>query len=116
MCRVDIDEHELHHISEWEKLKAKGSEHYKTGEVEPIDLYKSAGILEDFSIGNIIKYAYRLKKKGLNGSDIDKIIHYAEMLKALWGERVVTVSGLPDTDYYGETSRNYLREQQTKEK
>jgi len=69
----------------WEEIKRGGSGHYKTGSVEPIDLYKSIGILQDFAIASIIKYAARQKQKGINVSDLDKIIHYAEMLKAAYG-------------------------------
>ena len=67
-------------------LKEKGSDHYKTGGVEPIDLLRSGGILRDFAVGNIIKYAFRNRSQTGNPisvSDMDKIIHYAEMLKAL---------------------------------
>jgi len=67
----------------WEELKQSGSGHYKTGEVEPIDLYKSLGILQDFALASIIKYAARQKQKGLNQSDLSKIVHYAEMLQAV---------------------------------
>jgi len=70
----------------WEEIKQGGSGHYKTGSVEPIDLYKSIGILQDFAIASIIKYAARQKQKGINVSDLDKIIHYAEMLKAAYGD------------------------------
>lgn len=66
----------------WEQLKQGGSDHYKTGSVEPIDLYRSLGILDDFCIANIIKYAARQKKKGVNGSDCGKILHYTRILMA----------------------------------
>jgi len=66
----------------WDALKKNGSGHYKSGLVEPIDLYRSGGILQPFAIGCIIKYAFR-QKEALSVSDCDKIIHYAEMLKCL---------------------------------
>jgi len=66
----------------WEALKRDGADHYKRGLIEPIDLYRSGGILPHFAIGNIIKYAFRQNEK-LCVSDCDKIIHYAEMLKCL---------------------------------
>ena len=68
----------------WEGLKNSGSKHYKGGGIEPIDLYKSGGILRDFAIGNIIKYAYRNRKDfsaKINKEDMEKIIHYARMLQ-----------------------------------
>ena len=64
-------------MTTWDDIKKKGNEHYKTGKLEPIDIYKEAGMLNHFARCNIIKYAFRLKDK----SDCDKIIHYAEMLK-----------------------------------
>lgn len=69
----------------WECLKRNGAEHYKTGLTEPIDLFKSGGILQPFAIGNIIKYAYR-QREAISISDCNKIIHYAEMLKFLTRE------------------------------
>ena len=70
----------------WKELKNKGSKHYKTGEVEPIDLYKSAKPLPTLSafavkaLTDTIKYAYRmLTQKGINEPDCDKIIHYIEL-------------------------------------
>ena len=68
--------------SNWESLKRSGADHYKTGLIEPIDLYRSGGILKHFAVGNIIKYAYR-QREAISVSDLDKIIHYAEMLKCL---------------------------------
>lgn len=67
---------------QWETIKTKGSNHYKISpsQVEPIDLYKSGGILRHFAIGNIIKYAYRNREGDLSVKDLDKIIHYTEML------------------------------------
>jgi len=67
-------------------LKEKGSEHYKTGGVEPLDLLESGGMLRDFAIASIIKYAFRNRRevgKAVNSKDMDKIIHYAEILKGL---------------------------------
>lgn len=69
-------------VSEWELLKLEGSGHYKTGSVEPIDLYRSLGLLQDFCLASIIKYASRQKAKGVNSSDLEKIIHYARLLNA----------------------------------
>ncbi|RLE36898.1 hypothetical protein DRJ17_07665 [Candidatus Woesearchaeota archaeon] len=72
-----------------EHLKQKGSEHYKVDGVEPIDLMRSGGMLRDFCIGNIIKYAFRNRSqlgRPISKKDMDKIIHYAEILKALADE------------------------------
>jgi hypothetical protein len=69
-------------MTKWDELKQRGSGHYKSSGVEPIDLYRSLGLFNDFALASIIKYAARQKQKGLNESDISKIIHYAELLKA----------------------------------
>lgn len=66
----------------WQALKKEGSNHYKSGLVEPVDLFLAGGIFQPFAIGCIIKYAFR-QRKALSVSDCDKIIHYAEMLKCL---------------------------------
>jgi len=72
----------------WQQLKQQGSEHYKTDDVEPIDLYKAGGCLHDFAVASIIKYAYRNRKsfKGpyIDKEDIRKIIHYAKLLEVLY--------------------------------
>lgn len=73
---------------EWKKIKQKGSKHYMKGSIEPIDLMKSQGILWSFAVGNIIKYACRntcyASRKTIE--DMDKIIHYCEMIKAMVNE------------------------------
>lgn len=67
----------------WDDLKQSGSGHYKAGGgVEPIDLYRSGGILRPFAVASIIKYAFR-QREAVSVSDCDKIIHYARMLKVL---------------------------------
>lgn len=43
----------------WEDIKKGGSGHYKTGSVEPIDLYRSLGILREWAIGEICQHALR---------------------------------------------------------
>ena len=71
----------------WDSLKKAGSDHYKAGETEPIDLYKSGGTFQDFAISSIIKYAYRNRRELTNRKvselDMKKIIHYANLLIAL---------------------------------
>lgn len=72
---------------DWKELKSQGSEHYKTGGVEPVDLYRAGGMFTHFALCSIIKYAFR--SRGLESEDIvlfnknmDKIIDYAQKLKA----------------------------------
>ena len=72
----------------WEEIKLDGSEHYKTGGIEPIDLYRditlhdSVTAIQTFALCNIIKYAYRCLTKGASEKDLEKIIHYAEIAGA----------------------------------
>ena len=73
--------------SSWEAMKANGSDHYKTGGVEPIDLYRAGGAFVPFALCSIIKYAFRSITKWRKGEpvlikDMDKIIDYASKVKA----------------------------------
>jgi len=71
----------------WEELKQTGSSHYKANGVEPIDLYKSLGIFDNFAIANIIKYAARnARKEKVSSKDLGKIIHYTNLLDANSGD------------------------------
>jgi hypothetical protein len=77
--------------SAWDKVKRKGSKHYKSGKIEPIDLFRSGDLLWGKCITDIIKYAFRNKvpfarEKVLE--DMDKIIHYAEIAKAIVKEEI----------------------------
>jgi hypothetical protein len=75
-------------IKAWAEVKKMGSAHYKGDQVEPIDLYRDGGTLRHFAICSIIKYAWRNKngEEPVSVKDMDKIIHYAEMLKSACGE------------------------------
>jgi hypothetical protein len=85
----------------WEELKKRGSGYYKGG-VEPIDLYKSGGLLKPFALASIIKYAYRNRAEGVPVSirDMDKIKHYADMLIVLAQEEipVIKIAEITDDD------------------
>lgn len=66
-------------------IHKEGSEHYKTGGVEPIDLYEQGEMLQDFALCSIIKYAYRSRRSAKRSAeliikDMGKIKHYAEMV------------------------------------
>ncbi len=81
----------------WQELKVEGSEHYKKGqdEVEPIDLYKSGGMFRHFALSSIIKYAFRNREllgEPLRIKDLNKIIHYASLLRAMAVEEQKRVS------------------------
>lgn len=70
----------------WNDVKNGGSDHYKNGKshTEPIDLYVSMGTFNSFALSSIIKYAARStsSQRPINQKDLDKIIHYACLLKA----------------------------------
>ena len=75
---------------EWKKLKQQGSNHYKTGGVEPIDLYVAGGMFHDGACKDIIKYAYRSRREQCPQlwklkEDMDKIIDLAQKMKAFYG-------------------------------
>jgi len=72
--------------TEWKEIKSVGSAHYKTDGVEPIDLVRDLGLLRNFALANIIKYASRNANTDvIKIKDMNKIIHYAEMLKTEYG-------------------------------
>lgn len=71
----------------WDELKREGPDHYKTGTTEPIDLYRSGHMFQEFALASIIKYAFRSREEEqLDGAtfikNMDKIIHLASLLKA----------------------------------
>jgi hypothetical protein len=73
--------------SSWEDSKQFGSNHYKTGSTEPADLLLAGYMFHDFALGNIIKYAFRCRMSGPRDyadilKDMDKVIDYAQKLKA----------------------------------
>ena len=77
----------------WENIKQDGSGHYKNRNVEPIDLYKEGDMLVSFALCSIIKYAFRSRPElhradKLTLSDMDKTIHYANMVKCISEERI----------------------------
>jgi hypothetical protein len=75
---------------EWQKLKQQGSEHYKTGDVEPIDLYVAGNMFHDKACSDIIKYAYRSRREmkletWKMKENMDKVIDMAQKLMAFYG-------------------------------
>ena len=73
----------------WEALKSQGQAHYKTGGVEPVDLYRAGNMFHDFALCSIIKYAFRsrlcmdIPREALV-SNLRKVIDYAEKLIAAY--------------------------------
>ena len=70
-------------LQEYSKYRSKNENesHYKTGNIEPIELIRSLGVLEGFCTGNIIKYASR-HNQTFSQTDLLKIIDYALILLA----------------------------------
>jgi hypothetical protein len=62
-----------------EYCNTEGSEHYKGGEVEPLDLIFALGYGEGFCMGSAIKYASRYKNTR-NLDDLKKVSDYAHIL------------------------------------
>jgi hypothetical protein len=61
--------------------KQVGGKHYTNYKIQPIEFITSNNI--GFIEGNVIKYLLRFKEK--NGiEDIDKAIHYLELLKEIY--------------------------------
>ena len=57
-----------------------GGKHYKNFKIQPIEFITKNKL--NFIQGNIIKYVCRFDKKNGN-EDIDKAIHYCELLKEI---------------------------------
>tara|TARA_R100000664_G_scaffold17170_4_gene26067 strand:+ start:4382 stop:4669 length:288 start_codon:yes stop_codon:yes gene_type:complete len=62
--------------------KQIGGNHYKDCKIQPVEFIakNKIGFLE----GNIIKYATRHSKKGEGKKDIEKVIHYAELILEMY--------------------------------
>ena len=71
--------YEARHLGRTYCCDTEGSEHYKEGGVEPLDLLIAKGLIEDFCIGNMVKYATRFKITR-NLVDLRKVSDYAHIL------------------------------------
>jgi hypothetical protein len=74
-------EHSLAHLSIDPLTKQVGGSHYKNCGIQPVE-YIYANDLNYFE-GNIIKYITRHRTKGDGKKDIEKVIHYAELILQL---------------------------------
>ena len=59
-------------------LKQEGGSHYKDCKIQPVEYIVGNDLT--FLEGNIIKYITRHRRKGEGRKDIEKVIHYAEMI------------------------------------
>ena len=61
--------------------KQIGGTHYKDCAIQPIDYIVKNNL--NFLEGNVVKYITRHKTKGEGRKDIEKVIHYAELILEL---------------------------------
>ena len=66
--------------------KQIGGDHYKNCKIQPVDYIYHNKL--DFLEGNVVKYITRHRTKGEGKKDIEKVIHYAELiLELVYGEK-----------------------------
>ena len=69
----------LRRMKEDRALKQQvGGEHYKGCKIQPVDYIHANGL--DYLEGNVIKYITRHRTKGEGRKDIEKAIHYAQLI------------------------------------
>jgi hypothetical protein len=77
------DEYILRRMKEESSLeKQVGGNHYKDCAIQPIEYIEKNNLT--FCEGNIVKYVTRHRTKGEGKKDIEKVIHYAEMILDLY--------------------------------
>tara|TARA_R110002126_G_scaffold83096_4_gene203130 strand:- start:80 stop:460 length:381 start_codon:yes stop_codon:yes gene_type:complete len=55
-----------------------GGDHYKTCKIQPVDYIVENNLT--FLEGNVVKYITRHRRKGEGARDIEKVIHYCELI------------------------------------
>ena len=75
-----MSEENFNHSSEALKVQVGGN-HYKDCNIQPVE-YIHANKLDYFE-GNVVKYITRHRTKGQGKKDIEKAIHYAQLILAL---------------------------------
>ena len=55
-----------------------GGDHYKTCKIPPVDYIVENNLT--FLEGNVVKYITRHRRKGEGARDIEKVIHYCELI------------------------------------
>ena len=77
------DEYILRKMKEESSLEKQiGGAHYKDCAIQPIEYIEKNNLT--FCEGNIVKYITRHRTKGEGRKDIEKVIHYAEMILDLY--------------------------------
>tara|TARA_R110001583_G_scaffold108161_1_gene256888 strand:- start:12 stop:326 length:315 start_codon:yes stop_codon:yes gene_type:complete len=62
--------------------KQIGGDHYKDCKIQPVEYIHANGL--DYFEGNVVKYVTRHRTKGEGKKDIEKAIHYAELILELY--------------------------------
>ena len=69
----------LRRMKEDRALKQQvGGDHYKGCKIQPVEYIHANGL--DYLEGNVIKYITRHRTKGEGRKDIEKAIHYAQLI------------------------------------
>ena len=55
-----------------------GGNHYKTCKIQPVDYIVENNLT--FLEGNVVKYITRHRRKGEGAKEIEKVIHYCELI------------------------------------
>ena len=55
-----------------------GGNHYKSCKIQPVDYIVENNLT--FLEGNVVKYITRHRRKGEGAKDIEKVIHYCELI------------------------------------
>ena len=55
-----------------------GGDHYKTCKIQPVDYIVENNLT--FLEGNVVKYITRHRRKGEGARNIEKVIHYCELI------------------------------------
>ena len=76
--RLKEDREQVERVKKEALDKQIGGSHYRDCGIQPVE-YIYANQL-DFLEGNVIKYITRHRTKGEGEKDIQKVIHYAEMI------------------------------------
>jgi hypothetical protein len=58
--------------------KQIGGDHYKNCKIQPVDYIVENNLT--FLEGNVVKYITRHRRKGEGARDIEKVIHYCELI------------------------------------
>jgi len=73
----------LRRMKEENALKKQvGGQHYKDCGIQPVEYIFQNGL--DYFEGNVVKYITRHRKKGEGKKDVEKAIHYAQLILELY--------------------------------